>query len=277
MSPAAQLLEGLLNALDVPGTGVRPLHAALLVFARVAPLTVLGPLFLLRPAPPIVRAGVALLLTLALSPLALAHASLAFAAHELPLLLTVEALRGLLFALAIALPVIALEGAGQWLDALRGAQNGGNAGPLFGGQVTPLGTLLGMLAVALFFAFGGHRVALAAFAAGFELVPVGAPLPSEAWPALAERSMRWVAAALALTVSVGAPTALALVLSELTLGLMGRTAPQLPLHFAGMPLRAALGVVGLLLTLGVLLPHLPELFMSGVDQGRAVLSQTHTP
>ena len=70
-----------------------------------------------------------------------------------------------LFALAIALPVVALEGAGQWLDTLRGAQQGGGSGPIFGGHLTPLGTWLSLFAVALFFAFGGHRVALEAFAA----------------------------------------------------------------------------------------------------------------
>jgi flagellar biosynthesis protein FliR len=247
------------------------------VLARVTPLTVLGPFFLLRPAPPLVRAGVALMLSAALMPLAYAHARFAFAPHSLPLLLGVEVLRGALFAFAVALPLMALEGTGQWLDALRGAQHGGSPGALFGGQITPLGTLLGLLSVALFFAFGGHRVALSAFAAGFELVPVGAPMPAEAWPALAERSTRWVAAALAVTVSVGAPTALAIALVELSMGLMGRTAPQLPLHFAGMPLRAAVGLVGLLLTVSVLVPHLPDLIVSGIDEGRTALPLTHTP
>ena len=44
-----------------------------------------------------------------------------------------------------------------------------------------------------------------------------------------------------------------------------------------MPLRAALGLVGLLLTLGVLVPHLPELFASGMDEARAVLPLTAAP
>lgn len=277
MSPTAQLITELLRPIGVAWGDVDPLHVALLVLARVTPLTVLAPLFLLRPAPALVRAGVALVLTLALVPLGLAHLRVAIDPLALPLLLVVEVLRGALFAVAVALPLLAIEGAGQWLDALRGAQNGSSSGPLFGGQSTPLGTLLGLLSVALFFTFGGHRVALTAFAAGLELVPIGAPLPGEAWAAIAERGMRWVAAALALTVSVAAPAALALALMELTLGLLGRTAPQIPLHFAGMPLRAAVGVAGLLLTLGVLVPHLPELFASGIDEGTSVLPLTAAP
>ncbi|MEZ4324615.1 MAG: flagellar biosynthetic protein FliR [Polyangiales bacterium] len=280
MNPTAALLEACLRALD-PGVSVPPLHVGLLVLARLTPLTILGPLFLLRPAPPLGRAGVALVSTLALSPLAAAHANASLPsdaltpdALSLVVSLAVEVLRGALFALAIALPVVALEGAGQWLDTLRGAQQGGGSGPIFGGHLTPLGTWLSLFAVALFFAFGGHRVALEAFAAGFELVPVGTPLAGDAWPALAERSMRWVAAALALTVSIGAPAALALVLTELGMGLLGRTAPQLPLHFASMPLRASVGVLGLLLTLGVLVPLLPELFTSGIDEARTSLPLT---
>lgn len=279
MNPTADLLERGLRALEHDGRGLPSLYIALLVFGRVVPLSVLAPLFLLRPAPALVRAGVALSLSVALAPLAYAHVPVDLASTTPDLLrvalqLSVEVLRGALFAFAVALPLMSLEAAGQWLDALRGAQNGGGAGPVFGGQVTPLAALLGMLSVALFFAFGGHRVALSAFAMGLELVPVGSALPSEAWPKLAERSARWGAAALVLTVSVGAPSALALVLIELSMGLMGRTAPQLPLHFASMPLRAAVGLVGVLLTVSVLLPHLPALFMSGVDEASAVLPLT---
>jgi hypothetical protein len=129
MSSVADVFAALLRALDVQGGAAPPLHVALLVLARVTPLTVLAPFFLLRPAPPLVRAGVALALSAALAPLAYAHARFAFAPHELPLLLGVEALRGALFAFAVALPIMALEGAGQWLDALRGAQHGGGSGP----------------------------------------------------------------------------------------------------------------------------------------------------
>ena len=56
MNPTAALLEACLRALD-PGVSVPPLHVGLLVLARLTPLTILGPLFLLRPAPPLGRAG----------------------------------------------------------------------------------------------------------------------------------------------------------------------------------------------------------------------------
>ena len=134
MSPTAQLIDELLRPLATEWGEADPLHVALLAIARVTPLTVLAPFFLLRPAPALVRAGVALVLTLALLPLGLAHLRVAVDPLALPLLLVVEVLRGALFALAVALPLIAIEGAGQWLDcaarrtgASRGRSSGGRA------------------------------------------------------------------------------------------------------------------------------------------------------
>jgi len=65
---------------------------------------------------------------------------------------------------------------------------------------------------------------------------------------------------LTLAVSFAAPALLALVVSDVALGLVARSAPQIPVHFAGMPLRSAVGIAALLLSLALLVPHLGELF-----------------
>jgi flagellar biosynthetic protein FliR len=123
---------------------------------------------------------------------------------------------------------------------------------------------LGLLGVALFFALGAHRVALLAFVRGLEVAPLGAPLQAASFAQHALQFAASVSAALALALSIAAPAVLALILVELALGLLGRTAPQIPLHFAGMPLRAGLALGALLLSLSLWVPRLGELFGAAI-------------
>jgi flagellar biosynthetic protein FliR len=56
-------------------------------------------------------------------------------------------------------------------------------------------------------------------------------------------------------VSIAMPAALALFLSDLVLGFMNRTAPQIQVFFLGMPLKAIVGVGVVMLTLNGTLEH----------------------
>jgi flagellar biosynthetic protein FliR len=51
---------------------------------------------------------------------------------------------------------------------------------------------------------------------------------------------------------LAAPALVALLLADLVLGAIGRTAPQIPLYFVGMPLKALLGVAMVLISVAAL-------------------------
>ena len=55
-------------------------------------------------------------------------------------------------------------------------------------------------------------------------------------------SLRLVADALAFATALTAPAAVAIVVVEVALGLVARATPQIPVFFARMPLRAAVGL-----------------------------------
>ncbi|MEM1415377.1 MAG: flagellar biosynthetic protein FliR, partial [Myxococcota bacterium] len=61
------------------------------------------------------------------------------------------------------------------------------------------------------------------------------------------------------------------VLVEASLGLVARAAPQVPVFFAGMPLRAAAGLAGALLALAALGGRLAPALGSGIDAAAAWL------
>jgi flagellar biosynthesis protein FliR len=253
------------------GTLASALTAGALVAARIAPITVAAPWLALRDVAPSVRGAVVLLLTATFAPIALAHADLApLAGVELGLAMLRESMVGLVFAFATAVPFYALDVGGHLVDIQRGASMAEVLAPPTGERTSPLGDAHLLLGVALFTSLGGHRLALELLARSFETIPLGAAVDFGR-SGFAFGAARLFASAMAFGLAVAAPALLCVVLVEIALGLLARAAPSVPVFFAGMPLRAAMGVVGVLLGLGALLDRLPEVFRGALEAARALL------
>jgi type III secretory pathway component EscT len=242
-----------------------------LVAARVGPLTVLLPWLALRAAPALLRTALILALTLAVAPMtADAIETLPTSGAALGLLALRETLVGTVFAFSAALPFFALGWSGQLVDTWRGASLAEVIAPPTGEQTSPLGDLLLLGGVALFLALGGHRFALMAFAEGLVAMPVGSVVLADDLAAVILTTMHLAGAALAFAAAIAAPAAVAIVLVEMGLGLIARSAPQIPVFFAGMPLRAATGLFALLLAVALVVDELPGAFQ---DATRAAEQQ----
>jgi len=248
-----------------------------LVLARVAPLGFLAPWIALRDAPVLVRSATMLALTAALAPLAAASA------HDLPgsvfpfgVAVVRELATGALFAVAAALPFWALDWAGHLIDTWRGASLAEVLAPPTGERTSPLGNLYLLLGVVIFLALGGHRLALEAFVEGLSSAPVGAPVAVHGLGQAVLGGARLTGDALAFAVALAAPAAAALVLVELALGLVARAAPQVPVFFAGMPLRAGVGLAAALLGLAILVGRLPGAFHDALGAASGLLRMLGT-
>ena len=264
-------VEQLINALGGQGEVAKTLGAATLVAGRVAPLTVLAPWIAMRAAPAMVRAAIILGLTIAFTPIAMAATDVQIPPGSWPFMFARELTIGLLFAFAVALPFFALDWAGRVTDVWRGASLSEVMAPPTGERTSPMGELYLFAAVVLFLSLGGHRFALEAFADSLSIAPVGvASLGSTAGQA-ALGAGRLAGSALAFCAAVAAPAAVCIVLVEVGLGLIARTAPQVPVFFAGMPLRAATGIAAALLGLSVVIDQLPGALADGVKSAVALI------
>jgi type III secretory pathway component EscT len=250
------------------------LALATLVAARVGPLTVLLPWLALRSAPATLRTALVLTLTLALAPLtASAIDTLPTSLAMLALLSLRELVVGTVFAVAAGLPFFALAWSGQLVDTWRGSSLAEVIAPPTGERTSPLGDLLLLGGVALFLALGGHRFALMAFAEGLVAMPVGSFGLAADLGAVIMGTMHLAGAALAFSVAIAAPAAVAIVLVELGLGLIARSAPQIPVFFAGMPLRAATGIFALLLAAALVVDELPGAFEDATNAAGAQIQR----
>ena len=123
--------------------------------------------------------------------------------------------------------------------------------PLSEGRTSPMGNLLMLLGVVAFLEMGGLGYLSTALARSYEAMPVGGGLirHGQTWAAVAiAASAKLIESAVALA----APAIVALLLADVTLGVLGRAAPQVPLYFVGMPLKALLGVGAVLFGLAAL-------------------------
>ena len=250
----------------------RHLAVGLLVAARVVPLVLFAPFLSLRAAPTLLRTAIALALAVVLEPIAAAAAPALPGALGLAALTVREALIGTLFAVTASLPLHALDWFGRLVDTWRGAGQGEVTLPS-GEKSSPLGGLTLLLGVAIFVSIGGHRLALASFADGLASSPVGAATTAASFRLVVFGSVRLVADALAFAAALAAPAAVAIVVVEVALGLVARATPQIPVFFAGMPLRAAVGLSAVLLSLSLVVERMPAAFRGAIGAAGDLVRQ----
>ena len=255
-------MERLYALLALDASPSRALAVGALLAIRLAPLTIVAPMFAVRGVPAIVRTAILLALTLGLLPVALSVApALPDDALAIVMLGLRELVIGAIFALIVSVPFFAVDHGGRVVDQLRG---GGQAEITLpsGERTSLLGGALGLFAVALFAASGGHRVLTLALAAGLRESPPGLASSATDWPSTLGETARLLMLVLPLGLSIAAPAIVALVAADVGLAVIARTAPQLPVYFAGMPLRAWLGIAAILLAMAWIVPELMRAFQA---------------
>src|SRR6185312_11238172 len=138
-----------------------------------------------------------------------------------------------------ALVVAGARQAGEIVGAQAGLSPAALFDPDAGDELTPLGHLYGLIALATFLTLDGPLMLVQSLVESYRTLPAGGPPLSTETVALA---FGRVAGALELSIRAAAPVALALALAGAALGLLGRAAPSLPLVALSLPVRAALGV-----------------------------------
>ncbi len=166
------------------------------------------------------------------------------------LLLAREVMVGIVMGFVGACMFRAAEAAGYLVDVLRGAALSEALSPMGAGKSSPLGALMTLLAVVVFFEMGGPVHLTAALARSYEAIPVGVPVGFAGRPhAMAMVAIAASAKLIESAIGLCAPVIVALLLADVVLGMVGRAVPQIQLYFVGMPLKALLGVGTFLLGL----------------------------
>ena len=201
------------------------------------------------------RNGVILALSLPLLRLAWQTRPLNLDPSHLPLIVALglkELVIGVLLGLPIAVASWGMEAAGAFIDNQRGATMASSLNPATGNQASPIGILLGQVYVTWLFVTGGFLALLETLYSSHQIWPMWSFQPALG-PAFGAAALQLLDSVMRLGLLFAGPAIIAMFLSELGLALVSRFAPQLQVFFLAMPVKSAVGLLLLILSLGIIL------------------------
>ncbi len=161
-----------------------------------------------------------------------------------------EAFLGLALGFAAAPVFWVAQSVGTLIDDLTGFNNVQMTNPLRGDQSTPVSTLLLQLVTTLFYVGGGMSFMLSALFQSYKWWPPHVMLPTLASTAeaflIGRTDTVWTALA-----KLGTPVMLVLVLVDVCLGIIARSADKLEPNSLSQPLRGAIGIIMLIALVAV--------------------------
>jgi type III secretion protein T len=223
---------------------------------RILALFALMPIFSKEALPHLIRICVAISVAVVVAP-ALAGGADAASKLGLPYLIAVagkECLIGLMLGFAVAVPLWAFEGIGFLVDMQRGASIASVLDPVTGHDTSPLGVLFGQAMIVFFFVSGAYLQMLGLLYESFRLWPV-----YDWWPTMGAMApglfLGMLDHLMRLTLLLSAPLVIAMLLVEIGMAIVGRSAPQMDVFFLAMPVKSAVVFLMLVLYCAVLFDY----------------------
>jgi flagellar biosynthetic protein FliR len=219
----------------------------MLIFARVSGIFTAAPIFGSRNIPTTTKAGLSLLLSYILLPMVFsANTVIPDTFFPYFALVAGEFLLGLIFGFVSSLILHAIQMAGHVLDLQIGFGIVNIFDPQFGQQIPLLGNFKYILALMVFLATNGHHVLLSALFASFKLIPVTGVVFQ---PSLADFILGLVSGVFTIAFKISIPVLAALVLTDVALGILARTMPQMNIFVVGVPGKIIVGIFALSVSL----------------------------
>jgi len=227
-------------------------------------MIMLAPVFGARGVPGVVRLSLAASLSVIVYPM-ISAAKPSIPIELLPYIAVVikEVLVGLVIGFVIYTMSAVLEGAGQLIDFQMGFTMGAAIDPVYGVQSPMMSNFQMILATMLLLATNSHYYLIAAMVKSYAYIPIN---PSNL-PSNYLYYAQLVANVFALAIQLAMPIFGALLVSDIGVGLLSRTVPQLNIFSIVFPVKIIFGFVVLYLAVpffGESISHLFNLNMSWV-------------
>lgn len=217
-----------------------------LLLVRPGMLFVAAPAFGGTWAPGILKVGLTVIVAVVLA--AVVPVPTTFGPAGLSVLVAREAVVGLALGFGVRILIAAAELAGYLAGFQIGFTYATVADPQTGARNNVLSSVYGLLALVAFFASDAHHDCLRALATSYDALPIQPGGIDGSIAAIVARMLGFV---FVVGVQLAAPVLVTLLIAELGLGLMSRAAPSFNLMAQGFPIRIAVGLAVLALTLRV--------------------------
>jgi len=224
-----------------------------LMMCRIVPIIWLSSFLGGDAVPNEVRVGLGMVLTVVMFPSVAAQAAhVPTAPIAFALLICKELLVGFILSF-VGVTFDAFTMAGGLTDLFSGASMAQVYVPQIQERVTLMSSLKIQLAIALFLTLNGHHIVIEALGDSFRVVPLdGFPAMSQGrWPLL-EMVLRGFADLLGLAFTIASPALMATFLTDLSLGMINKVAPQIQVFFISMAIKPLVATTMVMMVLALL-------------------------
>jgi type III secretion protein T len=253
-----------------------PLQALTLFFLtlmRIAPIVALAP-FLGSKLPGGVKIGLAIALTAVMLPHVIGTSKNSFPTFDMVFIAygLKELLIGFILVFLINIPFYIAQSAGVLIDFQRGSSSLQVFDPLMQTQVSPIGQLYNYVFIVLFYEIGGMLIFLQAVMNSYTMIPANAFMPALFFH-IQYGFWKFITALLtkftAISIQLAAPSLVAILMTDMFLGIANRLAQQVQIAFLGMSLKSLIGLALLWAGWYFILKQLTlqsQLWMDSIDQ-----------
>jgi flagellar biosynthetic protein FliR len=248
--------------------------AFLLVFCRITSFFVVAPVFSSRNIPTMFKIGLAffisviVFLTVGFDTKVTADANYLLAVFR-------EVLAGLIIGYVSYLFFTIVQTSGAFMDMQMGFGIANIVDPLTGVSAPMFGNLKYMVMMLVFLSINGHHYLLAAIMDSYKWLPLDNHLyHTISTGGLADFMIRTFAETFLLSLQISAPIVVSMLLTDVGLGLLARTAPQYNVFVIGVPVKILAGLALMVLLLpgfGVLFQMLFDHMFGALDKLFTVL------
>jgi flagellar biosynthetic protein FliR len=226
--------------LDLLNLPIDQFKVFLMILIRVGLVMYLFPIFSSTMIPGPVKAGMALLMSLVLTPVVPVDPA-RFPATVPALLIygISEFFVGMVMALSVQLFMGAVELAGQLIGFQMGFSIINVLDPQSGTQVSIMGQIGNMVMVMIFLALNGHHALITGLLESFRMVPPGVLILKKG---LLNQVLHLVTDMFSLAVQIGAPAIVALLFTSTAFGITAKFVPQMNILIAAFPIKIVVGL-----------------------------------
>ncbi len=177
-----------------------------------------------------------------------------------------EVLAGLAMGFAVQIGFAAAFLAGETIGNAMGLGMAAMVDPQSGQSTQVIGQYLSILSTFLLLAMDGHLMLASFVVQSYRALPPGTLMSNDAvWDIV-----RFGGSLLGAGVTIALPVAFALVLVQLVMGMLSRTAPALNLFAVGMPVALMAGLILLAAAVPVMADGITISLKAGLEQARAI-------
>jgi len=238
------------------------LAAFIFPLARILAFIASSPVLGNKQIPARIKVGFAMLVTFIIAPTLTIPPEIEASSGAGLFILLQQILVGLAMGFSMRLIFTAVEMAGDTMGMQMGLGFASFYDPVNATQTQVLAQFLGIVGALAFLNMDGHLYMLSTMAESFQAFPISTQLPSAtAMQTLALSGGSIFSHALRLSL----PLIAALLITNLALGILTRSAPQLNIFAIGFPITLVVGFATLMLTLPYLTPLMEIFIQSGLD------------